>query len=258
VPPRARAATPIAPTCSSSAWRPRRPDEASVSLVNAACAAAAEHDFERALEYAGRAGEQVAGAVRLATDALAARAYVLTRLGRHEDALAAAAAALAEAERAGGPELAAMAEHDLGMACLAAGRHGEAAERLGRALDGTSRVPRAQARIARAEALARARHADAAESEVRAATLEPVGPGDLPLTLVPRMTRVQGLIAVARGDRELAARRLGEAAEGWRARLGASGGAGFVVDLGRPPVAGLVEPESRARPGGAGAGRTRG
>jgi tetratricopeptide (TPR) repeat protein len=228
VPPRARAATPIAPTCSSSAWRPRRPDEASVSLVNAACAAAAEHDFERALEYAGRAGEQGAGAVRLATDALAARASVLTRRGRHEDALAAAAAALAEAERAGGPELAAMAEHDLGMACLAAGRHGEAAERLGRALDGTSRVPRAQARIARAEALARARHADAAESEVRAATLEPVGPGDLPLTLVPRMTRVQGLIAVARG------------ASGRPPRAGARGSA--------PPAAPDSSSTSAARP----------
>ena len=219
------------------------PDDASVSLVNAACAAAAAHDFERALAYAGRAEHQGAGAVRLVTDALAAQAYVLSRLGRHVDAIGAARAALTAAERRGGPALAGMAEHDLAMACLAAGRHDEAAERLGRALDSPANVPRAQARLARAEALARLGRADAAEAEVRAATFEPVGPGDAPAALVPRMARVQGLIAAVRGDRELAAARLNEAADGWRARLAAPGGAGFVVDLGRPPVAGLVEPD---------------
>ena len=50
-------------------------------------------------------------------------------------------------------------------------------------------------------------------------------------------------IAAARGDRELAAARLREAADGWRARLAAPGRAGFIVDFGRPPVAGLVEPD---------------
>ena len=60
------------------------------------------------------------------------------------------------------------------------------------------------------------------------------------------MTRVQGLIALARGDRARARRRLTEAAQGWRRHLGHDAGAEFVanfVDLGRPPIVGLVEPE---------------
>jgi hypothetical protein len=77
--------------------------------------------------------------------------------------------------------------------------------------------------------------------------MEPVGPSDFPDTLVPRLTRVQGLIAAGRGDRALAARRLGEAAEGWRRRLDRSTDgdrfAASLSDLGRPPVAGLVEPD---------------
>ena len=75
--------------------------------------------------------------------------------------------------------------------------------------------------------------------------LEPVGPADVP-TLVPRLTRVQGLIAARRGDRALAERHLRAAAAGWQRRLepAALGDAYLVnlVDLGRPPAAGLVEP----------------
>jgi hypothetical protein len=61
---------------------------------------------------------------------------------------------------------------------------------------------------------------------------------------------VQGLIALARGDRAEARRRLAEAAEGWRRHLGHDAGAEFVasfVDLGRPPIVGLVEPERELR-----------
>jgi hypothetical protein len=64
------------------------------------------------------------------------------------------------------------------------------------------------------------------------------------------MTRVQGLIALARGDRAGARRRLTEAAEGWRCHLEHDVGADFVanfVDLGRAPVVGLVEPEWELR-----------
>jgi hypothetical protein len=70
--------------------------------------------------------------------------------------------------------------------------------------------------------------------------------GDLPWALVPRMARVQGLIALARGDWALARRRLNEAAAGWRRHLRHDAGADFVanfVDLGRPPIVGLVEPD---------------
>jgi hypothetical protein len=67
-----------------------------------------------------------------------------------------------------------------------------------------------------------------------------------PDTLVPRLTRLQGLIAAARGERAVAERRLREAAEGWRRYVPADNeGDRYVAalaDLGRPPVAGLVEP----------------
>ena len=77
--------------------------------------------------------------------------------------------------------------------------------------------------------------------------LEPVSPGDFPETLVPRLTRIEGLVAAAHGDTVLAARRLEEAAGGWRrvrdpSRDGERYTSSF-ADLARPPVLGLVEPE---------------
>ena len=75
---------------------------------------------------------------------------------------------------------------------------------------------------------------------------EPVGAADLPDTLVARLARLQGRVAAARGDAPLALRRLDEAERTWRRRLGAAGDgdlfAATLVDLGRPPVGGLVEP----------------
>jgi len=59
---------------------------------------------------------------------------------------------------------------------------------------------------------------------------------------------LQGLIARSRGDLVLARRRFEEAAAGWQSMLDTVSGAtaeGYtatLVDLGRPPVAGLVEP----------------
>ena len=50
--------------------------------------------------------------------------------------------------------------------------------------------------------------------------------------------------------RARARRRLTEAADGWRRHLGHDPGAEFVanfVDLGRPPIVGLVEPEWELR-----------
>ena len=89
----------------------------------------------------------------------------------------------------------------------------------------------------------------AAAAELRRAALEPVGPGDQPWALVPRMARVQGLVARARGDAAEARRRLVESAEGWRRRGGTTSRQigdeymASLVDLGRPPVVGLVEPD---------------
>ena len=111
-------------------------------------------------------------------------------------------------------------------------------------------VSRPATRLARAEALARSGRPDEATAEMRRAALEPVRGSDQPWALVPRMARVQGLIALARGDRVQARRRLTEAATGWRHHLGHDAVADFVanfVDLGRPPIVGLVEPDTELR-----------
>jgi hypothetical protein len=90
---------------------------------------------------------------------------------------------------------------------------------LGLALDLGAPVSRPLARLLRAEALARDGRPDEAEHELRAVALEPVGPADRPGTLVARMSHVQGLIALRRGNRSLAAKRLREAESGWLRRL---------------------------------------
>jgi tetratricopeptide (TPR) repeat protein len=117
---------------------------------------------------------------------------VLSRLGRHDEALALAAEQLAMAERMDSPAAAALARHDAGLIWLAAGRHQEAAQLLERALTEGAEMSRPAARLARAEALARSGRPDEAAAEVRRAALEPVRGSDLPWALVPRMARVQG------------------------------------------------------------------
>ena len=122
----------------------------------------------------------------------------------------------------------------------------DAVELLGAALAvPDAAIGRPVARLQRAEALARLGELDAAEDELGRAVLEPVRAGDWPDTLVARMVWVEGLIAAGRGDRELAAQRLQEAAEGWRRRLSpAELGqriTDVMVDLGRP-IIGLVVP----------------
>ena len=73
-----------------------------------------------------------------------------------------------------------------------------------------------------------------------------MGPGDLPETLLGRLPRTQALVDMARGEPERALRRLDEAERVWRLRLASAPEgdvfAAVVADLGRPPVAGLVEP----------------
>ena len=70
--------------------------------------------------------------------------------------------------------------------------------------------------------------------------------GDWPDTLVARINRVRGLVAIARGDHALAVRRLEKAADGWRRRIGDSDAGerwtSALADLGRA-VVGVVEPE---------------
>ena len=62
-------------------------------------------------------------------------------------------------------------------------------------------------RLALAEALARSGQPERAAEQIRATVLEPVRPSDFPEALVPRLARVQGLIALA--ARQTATRRRG-------------------------------------------------
>jgi hypothetical protein len=96
--------------------------------------------------------------------------------------------------------------------------------------------------------------ADEAETEQRNVALEPVTADDFPGALVAQMSRVQGLIASARGDIRLARQRLSESVAGWQRIARTVGneqaGAGYVaslIDLGRPPGSSLIEPGREAR-----------
>ncbi len=234
----------------TAARRSRRPDLAYGIWIHTACALSGVGDLTGALQAADAAVAATRGMTVIELPCLAARAFVLSRLGRHEEALALAAGQLVTAERMDSPAAEALARHDAGLISLAAGRHQAAAQLLDRALTEGAEVSRPAARLAYAEALARSGRPHEAAAEVRRAALEPVRGGDQPWALVPRMARVQGLIALASGDRALARRRLEEAAAGWRRHIRHDAGADFVanfVDLGRPPIVGLVEPDRELR-----------
>ncbi len=226
----------------------RLPGRAYAVWVNAACALACAGDHEAALVLADSAIEATSGVPVLLVSCLAARAHLLARLGRHEEAGQTVRRQRECAGRLDDPGLAATATHDAGLIALAAGQYEEAARLLGQALSEGAKVSRPTAALARAEALARAGDAAAAASQLRAAALEPVGRADQPWALVPRMAGIQALIAAAHGNLPLARKRYDEAAEGWRRMAGAAaantadGYLADLVDLGRPPVVGLIEP----------------
>jgi DNA-binding SARP family transcriptional activator/tetratricopeptide (TPR) repeat protein len=225
-----------------------RPDMAYSCLINASSAAACVLEFERSLEFADRCRAMMheAALAPLEANTFAARAHILTRLGRLDDALASAVAEAMLAERLDDPRISAMAEHDRGVVCHAIGEHAEAERLLAAALENDAPVSRPVARLVRAESLVALGRLDEAELALRAVALEPVSEADFPDTLVARLARVQALIATARGDGAEAARRLEEAARTWRRRAGAfrlgDRYMAVMIDLGRPPVLGLVEP----------------
>jgi hypothetical protein len=132
-------------------------------------------------------------------------------------------------------------------------------ERLSAALahPGTRYFSRPQARLLLAEARLAVGDRVGAEAELDEIPFEPVGPADFPDALVARLTRLEGLLAAGQGELDAALRNLDEAAQAWRRRLEEGGvriwpgvaristGDAFaanIVDLGRPPMAGLVEP----------------
>ncbi|WP_433303546.1 ATP-binding protein [Actinoplanes sp. CA-030573] len=221
------------------------PGRAYAVWVNAACALCCLGDYDGALELADRAVAATEPIPPLLISCLAGRAHILARLGRHAEAAATAQRERDLADRLDLPALAAVAAHDAGLVALAGGDPAEAARLLGAALDAGAAVSRPTAGLHRAEALARLGDPEAATAALRSALLEPVSRADQPWALVPRVAWVQALIARARGDEPLARRRLAESAAGWRSMPAGASAEGYtaaLLDLGRPPVAGLVEP----------------
>ncbi|MDX6646028.1 MAG: hypothetical protein QOK40_1755, partial [Miltoncostaeaceae bacterium] len=236
-----------------AALRGGRPDLTGDCWSNAAAAMASAGRFDTALEITDRAlaSMRESGLVGLELVLLAGRAHILARLGRLPEAAEDARAERELAARLDDAALRALADHDAGLIALEAGDHGAAESLLASALHGEAPLSRPLVRLARAEALLRLGRCEEAESELNATALEPVRPSDFPDTLVARLTRVEGLLAAARGDHALAARRLEQAAAMWR-RRGADADAGEqwmtnIVDLGRAPVVGLIEPARELR-----------
>jgi DNA-binding SARP family transcriptional activator/tetratricopeptide (TPR) repeat protein len=228
--------------------RAGRPDLAYGCWANAAGAAAAAGDLDRAMRFLDRLDDILAGKglAPLEIQLLAMRSFLLMRVGDLDGARVAADSAATIAERIDDRQLIAATAHDRGMVALAEDDAALAATLLEAALIDGAPISPAVTRLARAEALARLGRLDEAEAEVRATALEPLRPSDWPETLVPRLARVQGLIAWRAGDLALAARRLQEAADGWGRQLSRlSRGermAAVLADLGRP-VVGLIEPD---------------
>jgi DNA-binding SARP family transcriptional activator/tetratricopeptide (TPR) repeat protein len=217
-----------------------------VTAITTSSALAAHGDIQGALAYADRALASGRAGASLTTQAYAARAYALVRLGRPGQARAAVGDLLEVAADAVDPDVQAIAAFDAGAIALMQDRPTEAIDHLECALAHRGgRLQRPLGRMYLAEAYLGAGDVERAAGALARVPFEPVGPADMPATLVPRLCRLQGLIAAARGDRELADRRLAEAEAGWDRLLGTvdigSAYATVVVDLGRPPVGGLVE-----------------
>lgn len=234
----------------AAAQRAGRPDMAYSCLANAAGAAAYAGDFPLALDFAERCLPLVVptGLLRLGVYAQSARACVLRRLGRFDEARRACDHAETLADRIGLVELEAMVRHDRGMLAHAVGDWTTAATELAFAVDAGAPVSLPLARLHRADALARAGCAGQAETELRAAAREPVTAGDFPATLVARGSAVRARVAAARGEPARAQALLRAAERAWARCVERTGdpGAEYVaalVDLGRPPISVFVEPE---------------
>jgi DNA-binding SARP family transcriptional activator/tetratricopeptide (TPR) repeat protein len=218
------------------------------SLLNSAAGLASTGAYAEALQLLDEIGTvPSAGTLPLAieADVQLSRAWLMSRLGRHAEALRVAKSTQRLAERIGGPELAATADAETGRILLRAGHYEEAAVCLAHALRAESAsIGRPLAHLQRAEALTRLGRLADAQQELAATALEPVGRADWPDTLVARMTLVRGLIAAAQGDQLQARRYLERAVAGWRRRIAdadASGSTAALADLGRP-VIGQISP----------------
>jgi tetratricopeptide (TPR) repeat protein len=223
-----------------------RTELAYVTAITTASALAASGDIDGALGYTDRALASGQAGASLTCQAYAARAFALLRLGRPAQADVAVAAFMEVARGAQDPTLLTVAHFDAGTIALIEDRPREAIDHLQRALSQpVGRFSRPLGQMYLAEAYLQVGDVDRAAQALARVPFEPVGPADLPATLVPRLARIQGLIAAARGDHTLADQRLAEAEAGWERLQGTldlgDAYAAVIVDLGRPPVAGLVE-----------------
>lgn len=229
--------------------RDGRSDLAVVLWANSAAAAACRGEFRKALQFARRGEDCTSAGPYFDLIAVAGQAYALSRLGEHDEAMAAAERLTTIAVRSGIAEFEAMTDFDAGAVAFAAGDSETAIRRLGAALSvsATRHFSRPVARLLLAEARLLAGDPAGAERELDLIPAEPVTAADLPDTLVARLVRIEGLIAAGRGDEEQALTSFAEAESAWRRRLATDGVpadafAMNLVDLGRPAVAGLIEP----------------
>jgi tetratricopeptide (TPR) repeat protein len=159
----------------AASQRAGRPDLSYGCWVNAACAAACAGEFERALEFIDRglAGIADTGLATLEVHLLAARAHVLMRMGRLDEARTVSESERRLAERLQNPALQATGDHDRGLVALALGEYGHAARMLAAALAHDAPVSRPLARLAMAEALVRMGRCDEAEQQLTRAAASP-------------------------------------------------------------------------------------
>ena len=195
-----------------------RSDLAVVLWTNSAAAAACRGEFRKALDYA-RLGEQCqSGGPYFDLIAVAGQAYALSRLGEHEDAMAAAQRLTTIALRSGVTEFEAMTDFDAGAVAFAAREDEHAIQRLGAALS----VPATAASPGRSPSCRWPGSAATGDPPRRTGAgpdpAEPVTAADLPDTLVARLVRIEGLLAAACGDPGRALTRFAEAESTWRAR----------------------------------------
>ncbi|WP_217912818.1 AAA family ATPase [Miltoncostaea marina] len=231
----------------AAAGRPALALDARMSA--AACAAAAGRVAD-VLAILSEPPDPARTGPALACQFWAGRAYALSRIGRHDDAVAAAMEEMRVARRFGNAALEAAAAADAGLTLLAGGRHREAGAAIAEALASPEgRVPRAMLRLAAAEAAVLAGDLPRARDQLERFPFEPVRPGDDPVGLVARLDRATGLLRLAEGRRAEGVAHL-EAAESRLSRVvgaarppGATGEeiVSMMIDLGRPPVAGLSD-----------------
>ena len=109
----------------AAAQRSGRLDLAYGIWIQTACALSGAGQLTGALRAVDAAVAATRGMTVIELPCLAGRAFVLSRLGRHAEALEVAVELLAKAERMDSSAAVALARHDAGLIALAAGRHAE-------------------------------------------------------------------------------------------------------------------------------------